>query len=349
MSASDDLLDQGQGQVGLEVLGLTDFDPAALEHVVVGAHLEHRRLKGGGSELNVLQCTLPHSVINRGAYSPAVLANGIFSQNTIAIGAMLRQQQPTIVNGRESITGTVQVYPENSELCYRSWPEGTWHAFVISRERLLEFCLEHVGFSPKLSNTSITHIEPTSDIVGARLLESLRDLDRSLRSLSKGANAIRLGESVERDLLARYSSVICGHSSIRRDSDRRRLRHCREMFREAMDLVAQDESEMFDLQSLSRATGLSPRTLQRTFQAELGLCPQEWFRIERLNRVHDDLLNGSHVESVTQIATRWGFFHLGRFAYYYRDLFGETPSETLRSRRGIFSQGNFSNPLAMRR
>ncbi len=34
---------------------------------------------------------------------------------------------------------------------------------------------------------------------------------------------------------------------------------------------------------------------------------------------------------MTDIATKWGFGHLGRFAAAYRARFGESPSHTLRS------------------
>ena len=37
--------------------------------------------------------------------------------------------------------------------------------------------------------------------------------------------------------------------------------------------------------------------------------------------------------TVSEVAYRWGFTHLGRFAGAYRERFGETPSQTLRSTR----------------
>jgi transcriptional regulator GlxA family with amidase domain len=53
-------------------------------------------------------------------------------------------------------------------------------------------------------------------------------------------------------------------------------------------------------------------------------------RDARFARVRADLLRADTDESITQIAMKWGFRHLGRFAVGYRDRFGEMPSQTRR-------------------
>ncbi|WP_462320575.1 helix-turn-helix domain-containing protein [Halochromatium sp.] len=84
------------------------------------------------------------------------------------------------------------------------------------------------------------------------------------------------------------------------------------------------------LVDLCRHTGVSARTLQYAFRDQLGLTPNAYLRLLRLNGVRAELIASSaEGTSVTQIATRWGFLHLGRFARAYRELFKEPPSATL--------------------
>jgi len=318
---------RGEPEISTETVGLSNFDPGALAHVVTGAEFEHRRLPGGDSKIKLLQCSLPHSVINRGIYSPSVLVNGTFASDAITLGTMLRQKEATIINGSEVRMGTMQFYAEGSEMCYRAWPNATWLAFVISRELLLEFVIDHIDEEPDLPRSGIISIEPQSKEGGYQFVDSFRDLDRSLRSLESAENPARLGQALEDDLLARIATFFRPRSRMSKIGARRRLHFCGEVLRDTIKLIEDNPAEMFDLQSMSRATGLSPRTLQRAFQAEYGLCPQEWLKVERLHQVREDLI-WRH-DTVTRAATRWGFFHLGRFSRYYRELFGEMPSQTL--------------------
>jgi AraC-like DNA-binding protein len=79
---------------------------------------------------------------------------------------------------------------------------------------------------------------------------------------------------------------------------------------------------------LCKGLRVSRRTLQRSFREVTGMSPARYLLQLRLNRVHRDLLEQPGCVSVQDVATRWGFLHLSRFAQFYRRAFGELPSQT---------------------
>jgi AraC-like DNA-binding protein len=81
---------------------------------------------------------------------------------------------------------------------------------------------------------------------------------------------------------------------------------------------------------LSRQTGVSERTLRAAFHDVLGLSPKQYAIGQRLHAAHEALCAADPgTTTVTDIATEYGFFELGRFAGRYRHTFGEAPSQTL--------------------
>lgn len=82
---------------------------------------------------------------------------------------------------------------------------------------------------------------------------------------------------------------------------------------------------------LALRLGVSRRTIQYACQNALGVKPTSYLRAVRLSGVRRDLRN---VCSVTEAATRWGFWHFGNFARDYRMMFGELPSHTLKRMSG---------------
>lgn len=82
---------------------------------------------------------------------------------------------------------------------------------------------------------------------------------------------------------------------------------------------------------IAAAARLSVRGLQAAFQRNLGMTPHAYVRSVRLSAAHADLLAVNAGEmTVAEIARRWGFHHLSRFAKEFRAEFGEPPSDTLR-------------------
>jgi transcriptional regulator GlxA family with amidase domain len=82
---------------------------------------------------------------------------------------------------------------------------------------------------------------------------------------------------------------------------------------------------------LAAASSTSVRSLQENFRRSLGTSPLQYLRDLRLEKVRTELLSAERgTATVTQVAARWGFVHLGRFATAYRQRFAERPSDTMR-------------------
>lgn len=89
------------------------------------------------------------------------------------------------------------------------------------------------------------------------------------------------------------------------------------------------------VKDLCQAAGVSERSLEYAFRAEMGLSPTAYLTRTRLHRVREALLHHTQMPTtVTHEALRWGFWHFGEFAKAYKECFGELPSDTLRRAQG---------------
>lgn len=97
------------------------------------------------------------------------------------------------------------------------------------------------------------------------------------------------------------------------------------------ELVISQPDVPLSVLDVCRAVGTSRRKLQYCFEEILGTHPAWYLRVLRLNAVRRELREHSPASaSVSDVACRWGFWHLSRFASHYRELFGELPSDTLK-------------------
>ena len=102
--------------------------------------------------------------------------------------------------------------------------------------------------------------------------------------------------------------------------------------RTAIDLLDDQPDQPWTVPDLACRCGVSVRTLQEGFRRATGLTPTAHLRAVRLRRARAELLIGDpSCASVAEIANRWAFSHLGRFASAYQREYGEAPSATLRS------------------
>ncbi|BBX63106.1 transcriptional regulator [Mycobacterium saskatchewanense] len=106
----------------------------------------------------------------------------------------------------------------------------------------------------------------------------------------------------------------------------------RAVVHDAMDYIDDHLAERITMERLAKAVHMSVRSIQQGFREELNMTPMTYVRERRLERVHEELMDAMPADgvTVTAVAERWGFNHLGSFAVEYRKRWGESPSDTLR-------------------
>jgi AraC-like DNA-binding protein len=96
-------------------------------------------------------------------------------------------------------------------------------------------------------------------------------------------------------------------------------------------MIEENLEQPLYIPEICKAIRVSERALRMCCQEHLGMSPKRYLVLRRLHQVQRALRAAPPTAaSVTEIAMRYGFWQLGRFAVEYRARFGEPPSATLR-------------------
>ncbi|MGW0503904.1 AraC family transcriptional regulator [Micromonospora sp. NPDC003241] len=100
--------------------------------------------------------------------------------------------------------------------------------------------------------------------------------------------------------------------------------------RRAVAFIEEHAGHDIGAADIAAAAQVSLRTLQLAFRRHLDTTPMAHLRRVRLDRAHRDLVRADpRQETVSAIASRWGFLSHSRFTARYHAAYGIPPSRTL--------------------
>jgi AraC-like DNA-binding protein len=118
-----------------------------------------------------------------------------------------------------------------------------------------------------------------------------------------------------------------GHSNGERNIGAQRTK----LMRRLEAVLEENSEEPVYMAELCTAIGASYWTLRDCCLEYLDMSPKRYLWLRRMNLTRRALRNAdADRTTVTEIATNYGFWELGRFSVAYRRLFGESPSTALR-------------------
>lgn len=230
----------------------------------------------------------------------------------------------SITCGRDTVTSDPAnaVVVDPSERLDMTWSSGTPHLIVgLDQDRLTQHTQRFLGRT--LDRPLRFGLGMDLTTAAARSWLNVVHLMLTEVSTAEGTPmAMDQLESLvfQRFLLAQPSTVITEERVVAPKAIRR-----------AMTIIEEHADEPLTVEDIAEAVGVGVRSLQAGFRRFADTTPLAFLRDVRLGHVHAALLAAEPGSvNVTDVATRWAFPHLGRFAVQYRERFGESPSATLR-------------------
>jgi AraC-like DNA-binding protein len=189
--------------------------------------------------------------------------------------------------------------------------------------------------------TFLQHFKPA-----ARLFARLRNLHEAVAHLAKTAPDVlalpEVSRAMEEALVE--AMVRCLASGKPADVRSAQARGARVMRRLEEALRANPNRALYTTE-LCAFVGVSYPTLRACCQEHLGISPKRYLWLRRMHLARRALRETeAGRKTVTEIATDYGFWELGRFSVTYHALFGEPPSVTLRRRPDELRLGESAAP-----
>jgi AraC-like DNA-binding protein len=234
--------------------------------------------------------------------------------------ALLTEESSSLVwRGREVSNDTLLIHHPGSEVDAVSKSGFDVHSISLS-----ESMLTHAARTLGLVDFPDLLGDKDSTIVSSLKLSEFRRYVRFLISEVQENPYVRQDDF---DLGLTYRLLNCLEFSPN-INDQSSCRKKDRALRQIKDYIKEHPHEPLTVQDLCNLSGVSRSTIEHAFLEHFGVSPKQYLKAFRLNGARRELRRAySSAARISDVANRWGFWHMGQFAADYKKLFEVLPSE----------------------
>jgi AraC-like DNA-binding protein len=271
------------------------------------------------------QAQLPHIwLVDVGEVLPRIARLSLAAQRCIALFATDADPTQFCDGVRLGPWDVMLLQGCDRALHHRTQGPANWGLIAVDQAAFIAHCQALNGSEAALPRRRAM-LRPTWSAAARmrQLHAKICDLAARTPSILSHSEAAR---ALENEVLHALVNCLAGDTS--GDSSPRRHIDIIDAFEQ---VLTQRLSEPLTVAGISAEIGVPERTLRACCMEILGMSPSRYLRLRRLNMVRAALQRANPAPgAITELAKRYGFSELGRFATSYRQIFGEAPSETLR-------------------
>jgi AraC-like DNA-binding protein len=257
---------------------------------------------------------------------PRIMRVAPSGKRSLILFAIEPRQPEMLVSGIESSRGQIAMFGLDWPYYLRSSAACGWGTMSLTPADLAAASEATIG-RPLTPPAFPRWLSPP-----AAAASRLGQLHAAAGHLAKTAPDILAKPEVARAIEeALVEAMILCLTGGRSDDVRNVHRHRATVMRRLEEVLTSAPDRPLYMPQLCAAVGASYTTLRDCCQEYLGMGPKRYLWLRRMHLVRRALrIADAEKTTVTEIATDYGFWELGRFAGAYRSLFGEAPSTALR-------------------
>ena len=302
----------------------TYTDPDAYEAAIQPADWKMLVSNRGTFQAELSQIKLPRLWLQRGRESLPRVTSSTVSTARPPIAFLTDPNQPALNHsGVDLPFGELIAVASGSTHHHRTEKACHWATLSLTRDDLAATAYTLIGRDLNVSSAT-SRFRPSRPLM-LRLM-TLHETAGRLAKRTAGIPA-QTAHALEQAILHALVMCLTERMPIEINTNGRRHLAIVESFEE---ILAASSDRVIYLAEICGALGVSERTLRLICHEHLGMGPIRYLWLRRMHLARAALLRANSTKStVTEIATEFGFWELGRFSVEYRALFGETPSTSL--------------------
>ena len=291
----------------------------------------YTQLSNGDFSGAVEEFGLGSTIVYREVLNRAVLQTGTTVPECILLGAIVAMDGSAFYNGTWFDRPVVLTMRPGREFEFRS---PLSHEIVAGSVGLSDFEAYASAAEGCSSDRLLECMKPVScNSVAARKLASIVKMAEAAGQQAMSARQLALAAREIKSGLLDCLVACCSTKDCRAEGTTRIRASRIRIFRRADQYIREHVGDPIDIETLCRVTNASRRTLQYCFEDVLDINPLMYLRCVRLNGVRNSIrASAARERTIADIAAEWGFWHQSNFSAYYKQMFGELPSETTAKR-----------------
>jgi len=316
-------------------LDFSNFDVFA--DAISGYDLEFRQIDRGAFSSTLQQISAGSVFVSRMSSTRKLEGKGSPPPGLITFGVPTTECLPFVWRNHYSSGNTLQIYKPTTDLEIITQPFFEAIDVSISEDRLNLLCQqwELPEFNQLMTRREMISCNPDIMLQLRHILKVVcNTLYNEPNALNKeNHNEKSLQHTIEYEIPYLLMQALMTGEKIQQQPTASKKARALDA---AIEYIHNTPGQDISLNSFCLEAGINPRTMQRAFLERYGVTPKKYSLIFNLNNVYKELSHRRYSETqITEVAEKYGYWHMSQFAKDYKQLFGSLPSETLKKKHYV--------------